>query len=435
MRVAWDNGGSLGEETSTDKLTKEGVEASGKLYWAGPMSTYFLSAVMPGDADEARMVGRMQGSVYRVALEPKEVVVAPGQETTLEVSYWMGPKERKMLAAVSDQLALSVDLGMFSIIAKGLLWLLEFFQQYTHNWGLSIIMLTIVIKAVFWPLTAKSYSSMEKMKKLQPMMANIREKYKDDKEAMNKEVMALYKTYGVNPASGCVPILVQLPVFFGLYQALLTSIELRHAPFITYLPGTDLIWLADLSSKDPYYITPIIMGITMFLQQKMSPPATDPTQQKIMMFLPIVFTALFLSFPSGLVVYWLVNNILSIAQQWRMGRRSKLLAQYPQADLSGEPAGWFANLVPNSAGGVETVDIGGVTVGGGSLRTLFGLRSTSFTVSASADGVTFSVTGYGHGVGMSQYGANALAKEGKSYDEILKWYYTGIDVAPYTPQR
>lgn len=327
MRVAWDNGGSLGEETSTDKLTKEGVEASGKLYWAGPMSTYFLSAVMPGDADEARMVGRMQGSVYRVALEPKEVVVAPGQETTLEVSYWMGPKERKMLAAVSDQLALSVDLGMFSIIAKGLLWLLEFFQQYTHNWGLSIIMLTIVIKAVFWPLTAKSYSSMEKMKKLQPMMANIREKYKDDKEAMNKEVMALYKTYGVNPASGCVPILVQLPVFFGLYQALLTSIELRHAPFITYLPGTDLIWLADLSSKDPYYITPIIMGITMFLQQKMSPPATDPTQQKIMMFLPIVFTALFLSFPSGLVVYWLVNNILSIAQQWRMGRRSKLLAQ------------------------------------------------------------------------------------------------------------
>ena len=327
MRVAWDNGGSLGEETSTDKLTKEGVEASGKLYWAGPMSTYFLSAVMPGNADEARMVGRMQGSVYRVALEPKEVVVAPGQETTLEVSYWMGPKERKMLAAVSDQLALSVNLGMFSIIAKGLLWLLEFFQQYTHNWGLSIIMLTIVIKAVFWPLTAKSYSSMEKMKKLQPMMANIREKYKDNKEAMNKEVMALYKTYGVNPASGCVPILVQLPVFFGLYQALLTSIELRHAPFITYLPGTDLIWLADLSAKDPYYITPIIMGITMFLQQRMSPPATDPTQQKIMMFLPIVFTALFLSFPSGLVVYWLVNNILSIAQQWRMGRRNKLLAQ------------------------------------------------------------------------------------------------------------
>ena len=138
---------------------------------------------------------------------------------------------------------------------------------------------------------------------------------------MNKEVMALYKTYGVNPASGCVPILIQMPVFFGLYQALLTSIELRHAPFITYLPGTDIIWLADLSAKDPFYITPVIMGLTMFIQQKMSPPATDPTQQKIMMFLPLIFTAMFLSFPSGLVVYWLVNNILSIAQQRMMAKK------------------------------------------------------------------------------------------------------------------
>ena len=326
MRVGWDEAGSLEEESSADKLAT-GVTKTGTIYWAGAMSTYFFNGVLPAKPENVTFKGVLQNQVYRVAIELEPFNAIPGQESVVSTTYWMGPKERKMLAAVSDQLALSVDLGMFSIIAKGLLWLLEFFQQYTHNWGLSIIMLTIVIKAVFWPLTAKSYSSMEKMKKLQPMMANIREKYKDDKEAMNKEVMALYKTYGVNPASGCVPILVQLPVFFGLYQALLTSIELRHAPFITYLPGTDLIWLADLSSKDPYYITPIIMGITMFLQQKMSPPATDPTQQKIMMFLPIVFTALFLSFPSGLVVYWLVNNILSIAQQWRMGRRSKLLAQ------------------------------------------------------------------------------------------------------------
>lgn len=162
---------------------------------------------------------------------------------------------------------------------------------------------------------------MEKMKKLQPHMVAIREKYKDDKELMNKEVMALYKTYGVNPASGCVPILIQMPVFFGLYQALLTSIELRHAPFITYVPGTDILWLADLSAKDPFYVTPVIMGLTMFIQQKMSPPASDPTQQKIMMFLPLIFTAMFLSFPSGLVVYWLVNNILSIAQQRMMAKK------------------------------------------------------------------------------------------------------------------
>ena len=152
----------------------------------------------------------------------------------------------------------------------------------------------------------------------------VLERCKDDKQAMNKEVMALYKTYGVNPASGCIPLLIQLPVFFGLYQALLTSIELRHASFITYLPGTDMLWLADLSSKDPYYITPIIMGVTMFIQQRFNPPASDPTQQKIMMALPFVFTILFLGFPSGLVIYWLVNNILSILQQWMMSRKQRL---------------------------------------------------------------------------------------------------------------
>jgi YidC/Oxa1 family membrane protein insertase len=245
----------------------------------------------------------------------------------VSVSYWFGPKDRHLMHAVSDELAKSVDLGMFSIIAKGLLWILEFFHKYVGNWGLAIIMLTIVIKIIFWPLTAKSYSSMEKMKRLAPMMQKIKEKHKDDKEAMNREVMALYKTYGVNPASGCLPLLVQMPVFFGLYQALLTSIELRHASFIPTLPFTDLPWLADLSAKDPFYITPLVMGVTMFLQQRLSPPAADPTQQKIMMFLPIIFTFLFLAFPAGLVVYWLVNNVISIGQQWWMLNRGKKSAK------------------------------------------------------------------------------------------------------------
>lgn len=327
MRVAWDNDGSLSEESSGKTLESTGVQATGKIYWAGAMSTYFLSAVLPGETNNVTVKGLLQKTVYRTAVEEPENLLAPGQEKELTVSYWLGPKDRTQLMAVSDQLAKSIDLGMFSIIAKGLLWLLEFFHKYVHNWGVAIILLTIVIKAVFWPLTAKSYASMEKMKKLQPMMAAIREKYKDNKELMNKEVMALYKTYGVNPASGCVPILIQLPVFFGLYQALLTSIELRHAPFIMYLPFTDKLWLADLSAKDPYYITPIIMGLTMFLQQRMSPPATDPTQQKIMMFLPLIFTVLFLGFPSGLVIYWLVNNILSIFQQWLMMRKNKAAAR------------------------------------------------------------------------------------------------------------
>ena len=327
MRVAWDNDGSLSEESSSKTLESTGVQATGKIYWAGAMSTYFLSAVLPGETNNVTVKGLLQKTVYRTAVEEPENLLAPGQEKELTVSYWLGPKDRTQLLAVSDQLAKSIDLGMFSIIAKGLLWLLEFFHKYVHNWGVAIILLTIVIKAVFWPLTAKSYASMEKMKKLQPMMTAIREKYKDNKELMNKEVMALYKTYGVNPASGCVPILIQLPVFFGLYQALLTSIELRHAPFIMYLPFTDKLWLADLSAKDPYYLTPVIMGLTMFLQQRMSPPATDPTQQKIMMFLPLIFTVLFLGFPSGLVIYWLVNNILSIFQQWLMMRKNKAAAR------------------------------------------------------------------------------------------------------------
>jgi YidC/Oxa1 family membrane protein insertase len=173
-----------------------------------------------------------------------------------------------------------------------------------------------------WPLSQKSYKSMEQMKKIQPMIQKLREKHADDKERMNQEIMALYKTYKVNPAGGCLPMVVQIPVFFGLYKALLGSIELRHAPFITNVPFTDLVWIADLSAKDPYYVTPLIMGATMFIQQKMTPTGGDPTQAKIMLLMPVVFTFLFLSFPAGLVVYWLVNNVLSIAQQWWMMRKA-----------------------------------------------------------------------------------------------------------------
>lgn len=323
MEVAWDQDGSLKEEDSAKVLGSTGVQSSGIIYWAGPMSTYFLAAALPKDAENQTVKGRLAGEVYRVALEREEFSLASGQSRELEVSYWIGPKDRAEMAAVSDQLAKSINLGFFSGIGKLLLWLLEFFYQYVHNWGVAIILLTCLIKAAFWPLTAKSYASMEKMKQLQPLMNTLREKYKGNREQLNKEVMGLYKTYRINPASGCVPILIQLPVFFGLYQALLTSLALRHASFITYLPGTHIIWLADLSASDPLYITPIVMGLTMFLQQRMSPPPADPMQQKIMMFLPLIFTVLFLNFPAGLVLYWLVNNILSILQQWLMIRKNR----------------------------------------------------------------------------------------------------------------
>lgn len=329
MRIAWDDNGKFDDESSGKTLTTTGIMQTGKIWWAGPMSTYFLAAALPGNPDGATVKGRVQDEIWRVGLENEEIMLGPGHSAELTASYWTGPKDRTLMQAASVQLAKSIDLGLFSIIAKGLLWLLEHIQQYVHNWGVAIIILTFIIKGVFWPLTAKSYASMEKMKQLQPMMTALREKYKDNREQMNREVMSLYKTYGVNPASGCVPILIQLPVFFGLYQALLTSLALRHASFITYLPGTHIIWLADLSARDPLYITPLIMGLTMFIQQKMSPPPADPMQRKIMMFLPLIFTILFLNFPAGLVIYWLFNNILSILQQWLMMRKLKKPAPRP----------------------------------------------------------------------------------------------------------
>jgi YidC/Oxa1 family membrane protein insertase len=323
MRIGWSLKGKFDEETSAGDLSSKGVTGTGHYGWAAAMSNYFMSAILPADAEGLTLKGRLQNEVFRVALERPDTLLNPGEARVLELSYWYGPKDRALLKAAPNNLGQSIDLGIFSVIAVALMWLLDFFYAYVGNWGIAIILLTIVIKILFWPLTAKSYKSMEKMKKLHPMIQGIREKHANDKETMNKEIMGLYKTYGVNPASGCVPILVQLPVFFGLYQALMTAIELRHSSLITHLPGTDLIWLADLSAKDPTYITPLLMGGTMFIQQKLTPAAGDPMQQKVMMFMPFVFTFLFLSFPSGLVVYWLINNVLSIAQQWMMLRKVK----------------------------------------------------------------------------------------------------------------
>lgn len=323
MRVAWDNDGSLAEETSEDKLAAV-IKETGRIHWAGPMGNYFFMAVIPGSAENATMRAWTQEGIFRASVSPEEIIVEPGKEAVCETSYWIGPKERPLLLAVGEEVAKSVDLGFFSLIGKGLLWLLEHFHAWVGNWGVAIILLSALIKIVFWPLTAKSYASMEKMRRLKPQMDKIKERCGDDRQLLQKETMNLYKTYGVNPAGGCVPLLIQMPVFFGLYQALLASIELRHAPFIATVPGTELSWITDLSAADPYYVTPLIMGATMFIQQKFNPPASDPTQQKIMMALPFVFTLLFITFPSGLVIYWVVNNILSILQQWMMTRRQRL---------------------------------------------------------------------------------------------------------------
>lgn len=319
-RVAWFADGSFSEKSSTGDLEK-GVLIDGSIDWAGVMSNYFLAAVAPKDT-RAVLKGKLEGGVYRVAVERPDQMVNPGNSDVIVCNYWFGPKERDLLNAAPNNLGKAIDLGWFGFIARPLVTLLDFFYKYVGNYGTAIILLTILIKLVFWPLSHKSYKSMEQMKKLQPMLAKVREKHADDREKMNEEMMRLYKTYKVNPAGGCLPMLVQIPVFFGLYQALLNAIELRHAPFIAHVPFTDIVWLADLSAKDPFYVTPLVMGATMFLQQKLTPPAGDPTQAKVMMFMPVVFTFLFLNFPSGLVVYWLCNNVLSIAQQWWILRKA-----------------------------------------------------------------------------------------------------------------
>jgi YidC/Oxa1 family membrane protein insertase len=310
--------GGFEEVTSHEDLEKKGASVETPVNWAAVESNYFLSAVMT-DSPETLANARLKDGVFHVAAS-HPVSFEAGQSKTLKASYYLGPADRAILETMPNKLTQAVDFGWFHVIAVPLLYVLNMFYKFVHNYGVAIVLLTVLIKLIFWPLSQKSYKSMDQMKKIQPLIQGLREKYADDKERMNQEIMALYKTYKVNPAGGCLPMIVQIPVFFGLYKALLGSIELRHAPFITHLPFTDLVWLADLSAKDPYYITPLVMGATMFIQQKMTPTGGDPTQAKIMLLMPVVFTFLFLSFPAGLVVYWLVNNVLSIAQQWWMMR-------------------------------------------------------------------------------------------------------------------
>ncbi|WFS63521.1 membrane protein insertase YidC [Pseudodesulfovibrio thermohalotolerans] len=323
-KVAYLTSDTRKEVTDRDDLREEGLSAPGGLKWGAIESNYFLFAVMP-KTEDASMSAGLQDNVFRMAVTDKATFL-PNVAKTLKTSYFVGPTDRKMLAQMPNDLSDAVNFGWFDFLAKPLLVGLNFFYGFVGNYGVAIIILTIIIKLIFWPLSQKSYGSMEQMKKLQPMVAKLREKYGDDKQRLNQETMALYKTYKVNPMGGCLPMVVQIPVFFGLYKALLGAVELRHAPFIAHVPFTDLPWLADLSAKDPYYVTPIIMGASMFLQQKMTPSAGDPTQQKIMLFMPLVFTFMFLQFPSGLVIYWLFNNLLSIGQQLMIARKSKAKA-------------------------------------------------------------------------------------------------------------
>jgi YidC/Oxa1 family membrane protein insertase len=229
---------------------------------------------------------------------------------------FMGPKELKILKAAGYNLNKALDFGFFDIIAKPLLISMNWIFRYTMSYGWTIIILTVIIKILLYPLTLKSFTSMKELQKIQPLMKEIQQQYKDDKQKMNQELMRLYQEHKINPMGGCLPMLLQIPILFALYKVFYQAIELRHTPF--HIVGS---WLPDLSAADPYYITPILMGASQFVMQKMTPTAGDPMQQKIMLFMPVLFTFLFLNFPSGLVIYWLISNILSIVQQAYINRK------------------------------------------------------------------------------------------------------------------
>ncbi len=286
--------------------------------WASLETGYFMMAVVPPPAEfkPAAVIQDLPQKMMSATLKTEVESLLPGQEVVVPYIFYFGPKDRTILASVGFGLERTVDFGWFHVLAMPLLYVLQFFYRYLHNYGWAIIALTFLIRVLFIYPNHKSFKSMQDMQKLQPKIAKLREKLKDDREALNKELMGLYRTYKVNPMGGCLPMLLQLPVFIALYNILGYSIELRNAPFISTLPFTNIVWLADLSAKDPLLITPIIMGATMFIQQKMTPSPGDPAQAKMMLFMPIIFTFMFLNFASGLVLYWLLNNVLSIIQQY-----------------------------------------------------------------------------------------------------------------------
>jgi len=297
---------------------------SAAIGWAGYSDRYFLTAVMPKEPVSAVLKLSFANGIVTNRFNQKMERLDPGKQAKFAYTFYMGPKSHKVLSQYDNLLIKSINFGFFDIIAKPLLITMNYIHKVIPNYGIAIILLTVLIKLVFWPLGTKSYKSMSEMKKVQPLMMEIREKYKDDKQRMNQEIMGLYKTYKVNPASGCLPLLVQMPIFFALYRMLYMAIELRHAPFVG--------WITDLSGPDrlfsfsfsiPFMDAPsgipvltLLMGASFLLQQKMTPTAGDPMQAKMMMLMPIFMTVLFINFPAGLVLYMFVNNIISMGQQF-----------------------------------------------------------------------------------------------------------------------
>jgi YidC/Oxa1 family membrane protein insertase len=304
-----------------DKLAADGTrklpyQKSADNGWVGMIEHYFVTAWLPSDEKKTPRefyTRKLDNGLYSVGVIMPVGTVAPGATGEVRVPLYVGPQDQDVLAKTAKGLDLVVDYGIFTVLAAPLFWLLKWLHGIIGNWGWSIIVMTIMIKGAFYPLNAAAARSMGKMKIIAPKMKALQEQYKNDKQQLQIKMMEMYKTEKINPLGGCLPILVQIPVFIALYWVLLSAVELRQAPWI--------LWIHDLSAPDPWFVLPVIYAITAYLQVKLSPtPISDPVQAKVMQIMPIAFSVLFIFFPAGLVLYWLVNNILQIAQQWQMNR-------------------------------------------------------------------------------------------------------------------
>lgn len=282
--------------------------------WAAMIQHYFVAAIIPQQQQELGFYGKsINGTNYTAGVRMPVVSAESGEQTQADYQLYLGPKKHERLEKVAENLPLTVDYGMLTIISEPLFWVMEWLHKLTGNWGWSIILLTVLIKLAFFRLSAASYRSMAAMRKLTPKLSALKERYGDDKQKFNQAMMDLYRTEKINPLGGCLPILVQMPVFLAFYWVLVESIELRQADF--------MLWINDLTAMDPYFILPVLFGLSMWFQQRLNPAPQDPAQAMMMKIFPLVFTVFFAFFPAGLVLYWLVNNILSIAQQWYITRK------------------------------------------------------------------------------------------------------------------
>ncbi len=301
------------EKLDPDDLSEEPFAQTITGGWFASIQHHFLVAAVPSSDTPANYQAFIDGDTYVLsAIGVVPQTIAPNETFGFSAELFVGPKIQTQLDETADGLALTVDYGIFTMLSQPLFWLLQKIYNLLGNWGWAIITVTILIKLAFYKLTEASGKSMAKMRKLQPRLKSLQERYKDDREALSKAMMDLYKREKVNPAAGCLPMLIQIPFFMAFYWVLLESVEMRQAPF--------MLWITDLSTRDPWFILPVLMGAAMYFQQKLNPAPPDPMQAKVMQFLPIMFTGMFAFFPAGLVLYWLTNSILSMAQQWNINR-------------------------------------------------------------------------------------------------------------------